>query len=389
MTQTAYSTTTKTFHWLTALLILTLFPLGMMTTGLPATTDAEIQTLTFVYSLHKTLGVVVFFVALARIGYALTQTKPAGLHPDRKAETLLAEVVHWMLYISLVLIPLTGWIHHSAAAFGAPIWIPFAQSLPFVPTDPTVSDLFGGLHWIWTKVMMLSILLHVAGALKHHVIDKDSTLRRMWFGHTDTSDAAAHSNRLPAIIAAGIFAISAGIAAAAGMLSHDSASAPNLTSVASDWAVQDGQIGITVTQLGNDVSGKFGDWTSAIVFDETAEAIAGSVETTINIGSLSLGTVTAQAMGTDFFDQAQFPNAVFAADLIRDGEAYVADGTLSIKRINVPLSMPFNVSVDGDTATMTGAVRLDRRDFTIGASMADESNLGFAVDVLISVTATR
>lgn len=94
-------------------------------------------------------------------------------------------------------------------------------------------------------------------------------------------------------------------------------------------------------------------------------------------------------MGTDFFDQAQFPNAVFAADLIRDGEAYVADGTLSIKGINVPLSMPFNVSVDGDTATMTGAVRLDRRDFTIGASMADESNLGFAVDVLISVTATR
>ncbi|MEN9012948.1 MAG: cytochrome b/b6 domain-containing protein, partial [Yoonia sp.] len=87
MTQTAYSTTTKTFHWLTALLILTLFPLGMMTTGLPATTDAEIQTLTFVYSLHKTLGIVVFFVALARIGYALTQTKPAGLHPDRKAET--------------------------------------------------------------------------------------------------------------------------------------------------------------------------------------------------------------------------------------------------------------------------------------------------------------
>ncbi|MFT5066623.1 MAG: hypothetical protein ACI9TA_002249, partial [Reinekea sp.] len=53
------------------------------------------------------------------------------------------------------------------------------------------------------------------------------------------------------------------------------------------------------------------------------------------------------------------------------------------------VSMPFAVSVDGDTATMTGAARLDRRDFTIGASMADESNLGFAVDVQISLAATR
>lgn len=307
MTQTAYSTTTKTFHWLTALLIISLFPLGIMGTRLPTTTDAEIQTITFVFSIHKTLGVAVFLVALARIAYALTQTKPAGLHPDRKAETLLAEIVHWMLYISLVLVPLTGWVHHSAAAFGAPIWIPFTQSLPFVPTDPTVSDLFGGLHWIWTKVMMISILLQVAGALKHHVIDKDSTLRRMWFGHTGTSEASTHSNRLPAIIAAGIFAITAGIASVMGMLRHDSTTAPTLTSVASEWSVQDGQIGITVKQLGNDVSGEFGDWTSAIVFDETAQAVAGTVETTINIGSLTLGTVTAQAMGADFFDQRNSP----------------------------------------------------------------------------------
>lgn len=83
-----------------------------------------------------------FLVALARIGYALTQSKPAGLHPDLKLETLLAEVVHWLLYISLVVVPLSGWIHHSAAAIAAPIWIPFAQSLPFVPTDPTVFRLF-------------------------------------------------------------------------------------------------------------------------------------------------------------------------------------------------------------------------------------------------------
>ncbi|MCO4848866.1 MAG: cytochrome b/b6 domain-containing protein [Yoonia sp.] len=389
MTTTAYSTQTKVFHWLTALLIISIIPLGLIAGDRPIDTDAQVATKTMLFSLHKTLGVTVFLVALARIGYALTQSKPASLHPDRKLETLLAEVVHWLLYISLVAVPLSGWIHHSAAAIAAPIWIPFAQSLPFVPKDPTVSDFFGGLHWLWSKIMVASIFLHFAGAIKHHFVDKDTTLTRMWFGKSVDVSRKTHASRLPAVIAAGIFVVVAGIGAAAGMLSHDKSDAPTLAAVASDWTVTDGTIGITVKQLGNDVSGRFDDWVSVISFDENAETVAGSVETTINIASLSLGSVTSQAMGPDFFDQGQFPNAVFTGDLIRDGGAYVADGTLSIKGITVPVLMPFAVTVDENSATMTGAVQLDRRDFAIGESMSDEGNLGFAVDVQITLDATR
>ncbi len=389
MTSTAYSTTTKTFHWLTALLIIAIIPLGVIAGRLPIDTDAQVATKTMLFSLHKTLGIAVFIVAILRIAYALTQSKPANLHPDRKAETLLAEIVHWLLYISLVAVPLSGWIHHSAAAIAAPIWLPFLQNLPFVPQDPTISDAFGGLHWLWSKIMVGSILLHFAGAMKHHFIDKDATLRRMWFGGSDVATQQRKTPRLPAFIAAGIFAAVAAGGAFGGMLTHSTNTAPALAGVASDWTVTDGKIGINVLQLGNDVSGEFTDWVSVITFDENAPVVAGSVETTINIGSLQLGTVTSQAMGADFFDQSQFPNAVFQADLIRDGGAYVADGTLSIKGATVPVSMPFSVSVEGDIATMSGAVQLDRRNYAIGESMADESNLGFAVDVQISVTATR
>ena len=55
----------------------------------------------------------------------------------------------------------------------------------------------------------------------------------------------------------------------------------------------------------------------------------------------------------------------------------------------MPVSMPFAVSVDGNSATMTGAIQLDRRNFTIGASITHEGNLGFAVDMLIDLAATR
>lgn len=391
MTETAYSTKTKAFHWLTALLILTIIPLGIIASDAPMQTDAQIATKTFLFSLHKTLGVAVFLVALARIGYALTQIKPAPLHPERRVETMLAEVVHWLLYISLVLVPLTGWIHHSAAAFSAPIWIPFAQSLPFVPVNPTVSDFFGGLHWLWSKVMVASILLHFAGAMKHHVIDKDATLRRMWFGHTAYTARAQGVHRKSAILAVAVYAVVAGVGAGFGILSPQKSAAQGstLAAVASEWTVQDGAIQISVMQLGSQVSGNFADWVAVITFDETATGIAGNVETTINVGSLSLGTVTAQAMGPDFFDQGAFPNAVFQANIVKTDTRYVAEGTLTLKGVSVPVSFPFDLQVAGDVADMSGTVTLDRQSFGIGASMADESNLGFAVEVTLALTASR
>lgn len=391
MSARTYSTTTRTFHWLTAVLIIAIIPLGLTANRLPFDTDAQIATKTLVFSLHKTLGVALFIVALGRIAYALTQSKPAPLHPARKAETVLAEVVHWLLYISLVLVPLTGWIQHSAAAVAAPIWLPFAQSLPFVPTDPTLSDLFGGLHWLWGKVMVASILLHFAGAMKHQFIDRDATLTRMWFGTSATPAGPAHRTRLPAFVAACIFAAVAGVGAAAGILSPESerTGGTTLAAQASQWTVQDGTMTIIVTQLGNRVAGEFANWDAVISYDAAATGTVGHVETTINIGSLTLGSVSAQAMGVDFLDQAAFPTALFAADISKQGAALRADGTLSIKGVSVPVSLPFDLVIADDLATMSGALQLDRRDFTVGDSMADESNLGFAVEVQIALTARK
>ena len=55
--------------------------------------------------MHKTVGVTIFYVALARIIWTISQPKPNGLHPERKAKTWLAESNHWPLYSSLVMPP--------------------------------------------------------------------------------------------------------------------------------------------------------------------------------------------------------------------------------------------------------------------------------------------
>ena len=189
---TTYASVTKVFHWLTALLIIVAIPLGLIANYAPYDTGDQLAFKALLFSMHKTVGVSAFFVALLRILWAMTQTKPGPLHPERTLETLLAEVVHWMLYLSLMMVPLTGWIDHAATSGFAPIWWPFGQTLPFVPQSETVSGIFSGLHWMFTKLLAASIFLHSAGALKHHFIDKDDTLRRMWFTAKDMPQVGAH-----------------------------------------------------------------------------------------------------------------------------------------------------------------------------------------------------
>jgi cytochrome b561/polyisoprenoid-binding protein YceI len=391
-TAQTYGSVTKTFHWLTALLILALIPLGVIANELPYETDAQLALKAQLFSVHKTLGVLVFFVALARIIWALTQVKPGDLSAGASIQKHLAAVVHWLLYISLVIVPLSGWVHHAATSGFAPIWWPFGQNLPFVPKDEGLAETMAATHWLFSKIMIGALLLHVAGALKHHLIDKDATLRRMWFGRSllPQTMPAAHGGLVAPVTAIALVLLTTAAATAAGLFrDHESLQSVALEQVASDWVVTDGEIAIRVTQLGGLVDGRFADWTAAISYDPDAQGQAGEVDVTIAIPSLTLGSVTAQAMGADFFAADTYPVARFTGTILRDGDSHSADGTLTIRDQVQPVSFPFDLTLTGDQAVMTGSLVLDRRDFGIGATMRDESSLGFDVVVDLAVTADR
>jgi len=391
-TATHYGAITKMFHWLTALLIMTLIPTGWWANQLPYDTSEQLARKAWFFSLHKTIGVAVFFVALGRIGWALSQAKPGLLNADKRLESFAAELVHWVLYASLVLVPLSGWISHAAAAGYAPIWWPFGQGLPLVPQSTSLEHIAGSIHWLATKALLLALLLHIAGALKHHRIDKDVTLQRMLPGTPQVPALPAQPNsRLPVFAAAAVWALVLAAGAVMGQDRHGTTTpVAALEEVSSDWQVKSGEIAITISQFGSDVTGSFADWTAAITFDpDTTTPEAGSVETRIAIGSLTLGSVTDQAMGADFFDAANFAQAVFTGDLLVITDGYEAVGTLTIKDKTIPLRFPFNLRIEGDSAEMDAQFTLDRRDFGIGDNMADESSLKFPVAVSISLTATK
>ena len=392
-TRSTYGSVAKSFHWLTALLILTLVPLGIYANDLPYDTSEALARKAFFFSIHKTLGVTVFFVALARIVWAVSQPKPALLHPDRKLESLAAETVHWLLYGSLLLVPLSGWIHHASTEGFAPIWWPFGQSLPFIPKSQALAATTAGLHIVFERVLIISILLHLAGALKHHLIDKDATLRRMLPGRVDVSPpVSAHRVALPVGAAVTLWAAALAVGAMLGIYAPKDRpqTAAALEAVQSDWQVQEGTLSITVSQMGSDVTGSFADWTASISFDETVtDGPAGQVDVTISIGSLTLGSVTREAMGTDFFNAEAFPTANFTADILRSAEGYAAQGILTIKDQSLPVTLPFTLDLVDGVAQMQGSATLDRRNFNVGNGQTDEGSLGFSVDVNVMVTAAK
>ena len=397
--ETSFGLVARTFHWLTALLILTAIPLGLIANGIATSPDTIAQKAQL-FSLHKTLGVAAFLLGLARILWALTQSRPVPLHPDRKLELTLAEVVHWTLYLSLVMVPLTGWVHHAALDGFAPILWPFGQGLPFVPKSEGVAVLAGGAHWVFTKLLAASVLLHIAGALKHHLIDRDATLRRMAFGTAAPQTPQPATKRFaPLALALGLYG--AGTALALSMTPPSppipqaavpaaSAAPAAMTSTGGNWQVQTGTLEFSVAQMGAPVTGSFAIWTAEITYDDTiTTGKAGTVAVTIDLASLTLGSVTDQAKGPEFFDVAKNPTATFTADLIAGPTGLEAQGTLDLHGKSVPLTLPFTLTIKGDTARMTGIAQTDRRDFALGAGYADEATVGFAVKITTTLEAKR
>ena len=397
-TTRAYGWAARAFHWTVAVLILTALGLGLYADSLPRGGEDQLQAIFAAFSIHKTAGVAVLIIASARILWTLCQIHPRPLHPERRLETLLAETVHWALWIGMIIMPLSGWLLHSAApgGFSRILW-PLGQRLPMVPEYAALAEGFARFHEAGWWVLGGLIALHVAGALKHALIDRDHTFARMAGNPDRLPEPPAHqmSPGLQHLLAAcAAVAIWGGLVAVTGQAEAEAEPAATATAsqtaAASGWAVQQGTLDIQVKQGGNDVAGQFAKWQAAI--DYAPETQTGRIDVTIDIASLTLGSVTGTATGPDFLNAAAHPTASFKAEILppaAEGQPHTARGTLTIAGKSTEAELPFALTLADDTATASGTMQVDRRDFGIGAGYADESTVGFAVAISFDLTAVR
>jgi cytochrome b561 len=159
-------------HWMLALLILGSLGIGLYMTGL-SFSPARLR----LYNWHKWAGMVILILSAARLLWRLTHRPPADL-PMPVWQSRMAHGAHLTLYALFFAVPLSGWAYSSAAGF--PIVLFGVLPLPdWVAVDRGVSESLKPLHHWLAYALGGVVALHVAGALKHRLIDRDTLLQRM------------------------------------------------------------------------------------------------------------------------------------------------------------------------------------------------------------------
>lgn len=161
------------FHWIIAILVIALLAVGLVMTDMKPGPD-----MFKIYATHKSLGIVVLSLAVLRLLWKLINPHLAALPSHQMWEKVLAKLAHLFLYFALIAMPISGWIMSSAKGFPVSVFGWF--TLPdLVAPDKDLAKAANEFHELIAYALIGVIGLHVAGALKHHLIDKDGTLRRM------------------------------------------------------------------------------------------------------------------------------------------------------------------------------------------------------------------
>lgn len=164
------------FHWLIAALIVAAFGLGSFMTELKIS-PAKLQ----YYAWHKWLGVTILALVALRLLTRLARGAPAYPDSMRAWEKKAAQTSHFLLYGLMFAVPLSGYFYSSAA--GVPVVYLRLFELPtIIAANPELKPVLKQLHEVLTSVLLIAVSVHVAAALKHHFIDKDDILQRMWPG---------------------------------------------------------------------------------------------------------------------------------------------------------------------------------------------------------------
>ncbi|RJG08116.1 cytochrome b [Noviherbaspirillum cavernae] len=168
-----HSLPTVVLHWTIAALIIGLLVLGYYMVGIPRNTPER----AFYFNLHKSLGVLVAVLILARIVWRFYDTEPPLPGSMPKWEVHAAQWGHHALYLCMVLVPLTGYISSSFNKYGVKF---FGIALPsWGWEDKPLRDLFAGMHYILAWAFAALILIHVLAALKHVLLNRDRIFQRM------------------------------------------------------------------------------------------------------------------------------------------------------------------------------------------------------------------
>lgn len=179
-TASRYSSGAIFFHWAIAILIIANI------LGAVLTEDVQGPLRATAMGLHKATGITVLVLSIGRILWRLVHRPPPMPASVRPLDAGLARVVHWLFYILMIALPVSGWAMISAASPRRPFTWYALFDMPYLPVEgnKAINLAAHEAHELLFYVFLALLVLHLAGALKHHFSDGRTFLFRMMPGHS-------------------------------------------------------------------------------------------------------------------------------------------------------------------------------------------------------------
>ncbi len=396
-TESQYGSIARSFHWFMALVILGLLGMGFWMEGV-SFSPFKLE----VYGFHKSFGLLILGLGVMRLMWRFISAPPPALKAHAVWERFLSKTIHIVFYICILGMPLSGWLMSNAGEHPASFFGLFEMP-QIVPKDEALAGVFKQLHGLFAYGLLAAVALHIAGALKHHIIERDSTLRRM----------GGHMVIVLPLLA--LFTVAIGVMAYFSLGGESSSEAIPRQAVSSDiddqtdvsyapeatgheWVIEpEGRlVGLEYVQYGKTISGSFESWGGRIIFDPDDLANA-SVRIEIDAASLDTGSEERndKSRGGDWFAVERFPKIIFEGQSFKkiDANRYEVDGRLSVRDVTLPLRFPFTLNISQkesgvQKADMSAELSLKRLDFGVGQGAWQTTEaIGNDVKIQIQFTA--
>lgn len=166
-----YSSVAIAFHWTIALLIVVNLILGLFHDAMPKGWQAM--------PLHKAIGITVLILSIGRLAWRIGHRPPPLPASLPGWERTTAHAVHWIFYVLMIALPLTGWMMVSGATTLRPLTWFGLFPIPFLPVSKAAGGFGHEAHELMGFLFAALVVIHILAALRHHILLRDSTLVRM------------------------------------------------------------------------------------------------------------------------------------------------------------------------------------------------------------------
>lgn len=179
-----YTAVAITLHWIIAVLLVSMVFYGWWMEGLVDPMmrgEVSVGYVQGAYNWHKTAGIIILVLSLARLVWRLTHPAPALPTGMKSWERIGARFTHFAFYAVMIGAPIGGWVTASATQFPNKMFNSDALLLPRLPVPQTDSfyEFASSMHGAAGWVVLILLVLHVGAALKHHFVNRDGVLARM------------------------------------------------------------------------------------------------------------------------------------------------------------------------------------------------------------------